>query len=194
MAARMSTPLVGRLREQEEFGRRLDDVTGSGAVMLLAAEPGIGKSRTLTEFVRIAQGRGLIIAQGSCLEGDWQAAYAPFKEALEDYAASASAELLENVLGADAAILSGLVGGVGEPVSGATVARAVGCRSGAAALVRRGSSPARPVSSHRSAAGGAGRSALGGSRLAGIGSAGRPTYAQAPASAGRHLPPIRSPG
>ena len=52
----MSTPLVGRLREREEFGRRLDDLAaGSGAVMLLAGEAGIGTSRTLAEVTAMAR-------------------------------------------------------------------------------------------------------------------------------------------
>jgi DNA-binding CsgD family transcriptional regulator len=126
----MATPLVGRVREKEEFRRRLDDLTGSaGAVMLLAGEAGIGKSRTLAEFTAMAQAHGVTVAQGGCLEGDWQAPYAPFKEALEDYAASVPAEVLHDLLGPDAAILSGLLGNVPEPVGSASDAVRLGAEA-----------------------------------------------------------------
>jgi DNA-binding CsgD family transcriptional regulator len=123
----MVTPFVGRLREREEFGRRLDDLAaGGGAVMLLAGEAGIGKSRTLAEFASMARARGVTVAQGGCLEGDWQPPYGPLKEALEDYAGSAPPAVLRNLLGPDAAILAGLVGGVGEPVAAAGAAVRLG--------------------------------------------------------------------
>ena len=68
-------PLAGR---GDELRRLLDATTGA---VLLAGEPGIGKTRLLAEAGRIAHERGAIVRYGRCYE-EQVAPYEPFAEAL----------------------------------------------------------------------------------------------------------------
>jgi predicted ATPase/class 3 adenylate cyclase len=65
--ARWAHPLVGRRAETEAFGRWLDEaLAGSGQVVGIRAEAGMGKSRLAAEFARIALDRGATVALGEC--------------------------------------------------------------------------------------------------------------------------------
>ncbi len=73
-------PLVGRVHETEMLERHL---AGAGPpVLLLAGEPGIGKSRLLHEARRMAVPVGMEVSQGGCRPLGGHEPYAPFPEAL----------------------------------------------------------------------------------------------------------------
>jgi predicted ATPase len=76
-------PLVGRVCELELLERHLQ---GEGSPMLLlAGEPGIGKSRLLHEAATRAAGRGWSVLHGGCRQRDGREPYAPMVEALEHH-------------------------------------------------------------------------------------------------------------
>jgi tetratricopeptide (TPR) repeat protein/transcriptional regulator with XRE-family HTH domain len=74
-------PLVGRARELALLDRHL---AGTGPpILLLAGEPGIGKSRLLAEATSRAQARGWQVLQGGCQRRGGEEPFAPLLEALE---------------------------------------------------------------------------------------------------------------
>jgi tetratricopeptide (TPR) repeat protein/transcriptional regulator with XRE-family HTH domain len=76
-------PLVGRTREVTVLERHL---AGEGPpLLLLAGEPGIGKSRLLVETRGCAQAFGRQVLQGGCQRRSGQVPYAPLLEALKTY-------------------------------------------------------------------------------------------------------------
>ena len=56
-----ATPLLGRLEEQSVLTSLLDDVATRGHALVLHGEPGIGKSRLLSEAERMARERGMAV-------------------------------------------------------------------------------------------------------------------------------------
>jgi transcriptional regulator with XRE-family HTH domain/tetratricopeptide (TPR) repeat protein len=76
-------PFVGRSQELAEVDRHL---SGQGApVLLLAGEPGIGKSRLLHEAAARAPAHGWRVLWGGCSRREGQEPYAPLLEVLECY-------------------------------------------------------------------------------------------------------------
>jgi DNA-binding winged helix-turn-helix (wHTH) protein len=78
-------------------------------VLLLAGEPGIGKTRTLAELAREAAGRGFRCAEGRCYEGEGAPAFWPWLQILRDLVSDATAASLEAELGAGAPDLAELL-------------------------------------------------------------------------------------
>ncbi len=76
-------PLVGRSRERILLEQHL--AAEGPPVLLLAGEPGIGKSRLLHEARRQAVEQGLTVLAGGCQRRGGQESYAPVLEALEHY-------------------------------------------------------------------------------------------------------------
>jgi len=80
---RALTSLVGRARELAALERHLSEHGPS--VLLLAGEPGIGKSRLLHEAALRAVDGGWTVLQGGCQRPGGQEPYAPVLVALERY-------------------------------------------------------------------------------------------------------------
>ena len=79
--ARSAIPLVGRARERALLDEHL---AGDGPpVLLLAGEPGIGKSRLLREAMERAIGGGWTVLAGGCTRRGGQDPYTPLTEALQ---------------------------------------------------------------------------------------------------------------
>jgi predicted ATPase len=70
-----ATPLVGRLEEQGRLASLLDDVATRGHAVVLHGEPGIGKSRLLSEAERMARGRGMAVLTTTGVQSE---AHLPF--------------------------------------------------------------------------------------------------------------------
>ena len=76
-------PFVGREREWALLGDALQQaMAGRGRVVLVAGEPGIGKTRLLEELAGLATARGARVLAGCCYEMEQNLAYAPVAEAL----------------------------------------------------------------------------------------------------------------
>lgn len=81
----LSPPLVGRAAELAAIDQQLAD--GGPTLLLLAGEPGIGKTRLLDEAARRAGERGWAVLSGSCTRRGGQEPYAPVTGALAGYLA-----------------------------------------------------------------------------------------------------------
>lgn len=78
-----TSPLVGRAAELVLLGRHL---AGEGPpLLLLAGEPGIGKTRLLRAAIPRALGAGLRVLEGGCQRHGGQDPYAPLLGALQGY-------------------------------------------------------------------------------------------------------------
>jgi class 3 adenylate cyclase len=76
--ARARSPFVGRARELALLHERLDAVVaGQGQVVALVGEPGMGKSRLLSEYRCSLVGRQVQYAEGSCLSYGSATPYLP---------------------------------------------------------------------------------------------------------------------
>ena len=101
---------VGRARELAELERALEEaLAGHGRLVLLAGEPGIGKSRLAEELSARARARGARVLVGRCWEAGGAPAYWPWVHALRAYVHEAEPEALRAQLGDGAADLAQLL-------------------------------------------------------------------------------------
>src|SRR5580698_5993903 len=83
---RMTTPFVGRARELAALTTDLDAaVSGRGRVVLVAGEPGIGKTRLAEELAPRATARGAAVLWGRCWEGAGAPAFWPWVQIVRRY-------------------------------------------------------------------------------------------------------------
>ena len=62
-----------------------DVCSGSGGVLIVEGEPGVGKSRLVSEVSQSAADRGMIILTGRCHDGQAIPPYWPWVEILRTY-------------------------------------------------------------------------------------------------------------
>src|SRR5690349_4840036 len=73
-----STTLVNRLRELGEIRAAIDQAMGGqGTLIILAGDPGIGKTRLADEAAHYASLKGARVLSGRCLEGGGAPPYWP---------------------------------------------------------------------------------------------------------------------
>src|SRR5918994_1818276 len=70
-----ATPLLGRLEEQQLLTSLFEDIALQGQALVLHGEPGIGKSRLLSEAVRTARERGMAVLSTTGVQSE---AHLPF--------------------------------------------------------------------------------------------------------------------
>ncbi|MDH5672589.1 MAG: AAA family ATPase [Myxococcales bacterium] len=76
-------PLVGREELMQRLGNRLDEArAGSGRLLLLTGEAGIGKTRCAEELAQVAAEHGMCVATGRCVEASGAPVFWPFVQAL----------------------------------------------------------------------------------------------------------------
>jgi len=103
------TPFVGRSRELAQLAGRLSAArTGRGSFVLVAGEPGIGKTRLLEELAECARDEGVRVLWGRCVEGEWSLPYAPFGDALGEWVRTTHLQDVRELVGAHASVLARL--------------------------------------------------------------------------------------
>jgi class 3 adenylate cyclase/DNA-binding CsgD family transcriptional regulator len=101
---------VGRERELATLAARLEAAAGGrGGVVLVAGEPGIGKTRVVAELTGRARAAGWRVLVGRAYESDVTPPYLPFTQALRDYVRECPLEELRTQLGGGAAEVALLV-------------------------------------------------------------------------------------
>jgi len=112
---------VGRQREMAELKAALESsMAGQGRLVMLAGEPGIGKTRTATELATYAQNQGAQVYWGWCYEGDGAPPYWPWIQSIRSYVRSATAVQLETEMGPNAAAIATLLPEIHQKLPGLT--------------------------------------------------------------------------
>ncbi len=76
--------LVGRERELARVAQALETASrGTGLIILLTGEPGIGKSRLADVALGMARNAGFLALRARSLEGDWQPPYGIWRHLIE---------------------------------------------------------------------------------------------------------------
>jgi class 3 adenylate cyclase len=106
---------VGRAREVDALRSALDDVlAGSGRLVLLVGEPGIGKTRTAEELTTYARLRNAEVLTGRCYESEGAPAYWPWVQIIRAYLQEREAGEVAAVMGPGAADIAQVVPEVRE--------------------------------------------------------------------------------
>ena len=79
-----------------------ETVSGRGRLVMLAGEPGIGKTRLAHELTSLANARGAIVLWGRCQERRGAPPYWPWLQAIRAYVESSDSAHLQLVMGAGA--------------------------------------------------------------------------------------------
>jgi DNA-binding SARP family transcriptional activator len=91
---------AGRAEELAELAGSLEDaLRGRGSVVLIAGEPGIGKSRLAEELIARARERDARILVGRCWEAGGAPAYWPWVQALRTHVRESAPDELRSQLG-----------------------------------------------------------------------------------------------
>src|SRR4051794_38666702 len=108
VAVRPEQP-VGRQPELERLGDVLDELHhGSAGCLAVEGEPGIGKTRLLSELRRQAEERGYLVLAGSAAEFERDLPFGVWVDALDAYAASQDLDVEPQLLGDVAGVLPSL--------------------------------------------------------------------------------------
>jgi class 3 adenylate cyclase len=103
-------PYVGRDAEIAGLRAAADRAfSGTGGLMMLAGEPGIGKSRLAEEVGVYARLRGMEVLWGHCYENETGLPYIPFIEAVRAHVATRAPDQLREELGDGAGDVAKLV-------------------------------------------------------------------------------------
>lgn len=92
LGALPDSPLVARMAELDRLARSVDAVTtGSGRVVLLSGEPGVGKTRLAQELTLQLRDGGFLIGAGRCYQSRAGVPFYPFLDVLGTLYAAGSA-------------------------------------------------------------------------------------------------------
>ena len=101
---------VGRQREMETLATALENsLSGQGHLVMLAGEPGIGKTRTAQELASLATARGAQVLWGWCYEEEGAPPYWPWVQPIRSYVQQADSERLRSEMGPGAADIAELI-------------------------------------------------------------------------------------
>jgi predicted ATPase len=105
-----SADFIGRQQEMTQLRDALADaLSGQGRLVMLAGEPGIGKTRTAEELEIYAASQGFQTLWGRCYEGEGAPPYWSWVQILRDYVQQASADQLLAQLGPGAADIAEII-------------------------------------------------------------------------------------
>ena len=112
-----SSRLIGRTAELAELEAALADAAaGRPALVVVAGESGVGKSRLLAELERRATDQGALVLSGDCVDlGESELPYVPLVAALRPLARSGDPALTNPVRAAVAPLLPGLAPAAADP-------------------------------------------------------------------------------
>jgi DNA-binding CsgD family transcriptional regulator len=106
----VTTPFVGREAELAALTADLDAAAGGrGGVVLVAGEPGIGKTRLVEELAAQATVCGALVLWGRCWEGEGAPAFWPWIQVVRAYLQTVDPTALRSEMGAGAADIAQLV-------------------------------------------------------------------------------------
>ena len=106
---------VGRERELTELRDALEGcLSGHGSLVMLAGEPGIGKTRTAQELDTFAESKGVQVLWGWCYEEEGAPPYWPWMRLLRAYIQVTDPEHLQSAMGVGAADIAEIVPEVRE--------------------------------------------------------------------------------
>ena len=106
---------VGRQREMGELKVALDDaMAGQGRLVMLAGEPGIGKTRTAQELASYAETLNAQVWWGRCYEEQGAPPYWPWLQPLRSYIQQQTPQQLQAEMGSGAADIAEIVPELGE--------------------------------------------------------------------------------
>jgi DNA-binding CsgD family transcriptional regulator len=109
---------VGRQTEMHTLQAALEDTLAErGRLVMLAGEPGIGKTRMAREFAWHAGKRGALVFWGRCYESAGAPPYWPWVQIVRAYVRDCDAEQLHTAMGAGAADIADMVPEVWERLS-----------------------------------------------------------------------------
>jgi predicted ATPase len=101
---------VGRQREMAGLRAAMDNaVAGHGRLVMLAGEPGIGKTRTAQELSGYAESAGAQVWWGSCHEQQGAPPYWPWVQPIRSYIQRTGPESLASQMGPGAAGISEII-------------------------------------------------------------------------------------
>ncbi len=101
---------VGRQAEMGQLKAALEDVLGgSGRLVTLMGEPGIGKTRTSEELATYAGLRGAQVLWGRCYETGGQPPYWPWVQAIRSYVREIDPDELRRQMGSSASVVAEIV-------------------------------------------------------------------------------------
>jgi predicted ATPase/DNA-binding CsgD family transcriptional regulator len=101
---------IGRSPELAEMERALGKArAGSGVIVILAGEAGIGKTRTAEVFAERARAQGACVLWGYCYEGEECPPFGPWTAALRQYLNTIDRATLRDQVGEGAADIAGIL-------------------------------------------------------------------------------------
>ncbi|HEY8766096.1 MAG TPA: AAA family ATPase, partial [Dehalococcoidia bacterium] len=104
------TRFVGRVEERGALQQRLEAaIRGQGSLVLVGGEPGIGKTRLVSELALHAVDRGLQVLSGRAYETEGMPPYLPFVEALQQHVRNRRPDELRAELDGNAPYLAKLL-------------------------------------------------------------------------------------
>jgi DNA-binding SARP family transcriptional activator/tetratricopeptide (TPR) repeat protein len=113
--------LGGFVGREQELGRLRDvlegALSGSGRLVMLSGEPGIGKTRTAIELAAYAEEQGARVLWGRCYEREGAPPYWPWLQAIRAYVNGRDLGALRSELGSQAATVAEIVPEVRERLS-----------------------------------------------------------------------------
>lgn len=101
---------IGRQREMSALKGAVDAATtGDGRIVMLAGEPGIGKTRLAQELSSYAESSGAQVWWGSCIEQQGAPPYWPWVQPIRSYVQLTAADSLAAQMGPGAADISEII-------------------------------------------------------------------------------------
>src|SRR5262249_5018129 len=101
---------IGRAEEMAVLRAAIDGAFGGqAALVMVAGEPGIGKTRLAEEAGAYARQRGAQVLVGRCYEGESASPYSSFVEVIREYVSTRPDDVLKTEMGDSASDLAKLV-------------------------------------------------------------------------------------